>query len=90
MDGRNPLRERQAFVPITPFLKNAAFGPDAISVMSTAFVDVCKVLEASGRSDVAKEVIAATIIQLAQRNETDPIVLREMTLSELGVSRLPE
>ena len=75
---------------ITPFLKNTAFGPEAISAMSRAFEDVCKAVEASGRSDVAKETIAATIIQVAQRNETDPIVLREMTLSELGLSRLPE
>ena len=77
-------------MPIKPFLKNAVFGPDAISVMGIAFVDVCNFLETSGRSDIPKENIAAIIIQLAQRNETDPIVLREMTLSQLGLSRLPE
>jgi len=75
-------------VPIRPFLKDAAFGPDAISAMSTAYEDVCKALEDSGRSDVTKEVIAATIIQVAQDNEIDPTVLREMALSELGSSRL--
>ena len=75
-------------VPIRPFLKNAAFGPEVISAMSAAFEDVCK--EASGHSNVTKETIAAKIIQLAQGGETDPIILRETTLSELGLSPSPE
>jgi len=75
-------------VPIRPFLKNAAFGPEVISAMSAAFEDVCK--EASGHSNVTKETIAAKIIQLAQGGETDPIILREMMLSELGLSQSPE
>jgi len=75
-------------VPIKPFLKNAAFGPEVISAMSAAFEDVCK--EASGHSNVTKETIAAKIIQLAQGGETDPIILRETTLSELGLSQSPE
>jgi hypothetical protein len=75
-------------MPISPFLKDGAFGPDVTSIMGTAFEDVCKALEMSGRPDVAKEIIAAKIIQLARGGETDPIVLREMVLSELGLSRL--
>jgi hypothetical protein len=56
--------------------------------MGTAFEDVCKVLEMLGRSDVTKEIIATKIIELARGGETDPIVLREMVLSELGLSRV--
>ena len=77
-------------VPIRPFIKEIAFGPEVISVMGTAFEDVCKALEVSGRSDVSKELIATKIIQLARGGETDPVVLREMVLSELGLSRLRE
>ena len=73
-------------MPIRPFLKDAAFGPDAIVAMSATLEEVCKVLEASGRSDVSREAIATTIIALARGGETDPVVLREMTLSELGLS----
>jgi len=64
------------------------FSPDVISVMATAFEVVCKALEASGRSDITKETIAAKIIELARGGETDPVVLREMALSEFGLSRL--
>src|SRR5438874_1904571 len=85
-DGASVRPER--VVPIRPFLKNAAFGPEVISAMSAAFEDVCK--EASGHSNVTKETIAAKIIQLAQGGETDPIILREMMLSELGLSQSPE
>ena len=73
-------------MPIRPFLKDAAFGPDAIVAMSATLEEVCKVLEASGRSDVSREAIATTIIALARGGETDPVVLHEMTLSELGLS----
>jgi hypothetical protein len=73
-------------VPITPFLGDAVFGPDALSVMSAAFEDVCKAVEVSGRSDVTKEMIASLIIELARRGETDPIAMREMVLRELGLS----
>jgi len=75
-------------VPIRPFIKEGAFGPDAISVMATAFEDACKALEASGRADITKETIATKIIELARGGEADPIVLREMALSEFGLSRL--
>jgi hypothetical protein len=73
-------------VPITPFLGDAVFGPDALSVMSAAFEDVCQAVEVSGRSDVTKEMIATRIIHLATRGETDPVALREAVLSELGLS----
>jgi hypothetical protein len=75
-------------VPIRPYLKEGAFGPDVISVMATAFEDVCKALAASGRSDITKETVAIKVIELARSGETDPVVLREMVLSEFGLSRL--
>jgi len=55
--------------------------------MAAAFEDVCKALEAVGRS-VAKDRIAAKVIDLAREGESDPAVLREMALSEFGLSGL--
>jgi len=81
------LRKEQV-MPIRPFLKGAIFDPEIVSVMGTAFEDVCKALEASGRTDVTKEIVAIKIIQLARGGETHPIVLREKVLSELGLLRL--
>jgi len=88
--GRQGLSkgEERHLVPIRPFIKNGAFSPDIISVMAIAFEDVCKALDVSGRSDITKETIATEIIDLARGGETDPVVLREMTLSEFGLSRL--
>jgi hypothetical protein len=75
-------------VPIRIFLKDAVFSPEVISAMNAAFEDVCK--EVFGRSDISKETVAAMIIELARRGEADPVVLREMMLGELGLSRSPE
>jgi hypothetical protein len=75
-------------VPIRPYIKEGAFGPEAVSAMATAFDDACTALTASARTDIAKETIAAKVIELARGGETDPIVLREMVLSELGLSRV--
>jgi hypothetical protein len=75
-------------VPIRPYLKEGAFGPEVVDAMATAFSDLCKTLEASGRSDLSKELIATKIIELARAGETDPVVLREMASSELGISRM--
>jgi hypothetical protein len=88
--GRQGLSkgEEQHLVSITPFIKDGAFGPDVISVMATAFEDLCKTIEVSGRSDITKETIAAKIIELARGGEADPVVLRGMALSQFGLSRL--
>ena len=73
---------------IRAFIEDGAFGPEVISVMAAAFEDVCKALDVSGRSDVTKETIATKIIELVRGGETDPVVLREMVLSEFGLSGL--
>jgi hypothetical protein len=56
--------------------------------MTVAFDDVCKALDAAGRSDVTKDTIAVKIIDLARAGETDSVVLYEMALSEFGISGL--
>jgi hypothetical protein len=85
-DRASRTGEEQHLVPIRPFIKDGAFGPDVISVMAAAFEDVCKAIDVSGRSDVTKETMATKIIELARGGEADPVVLREMALSEFGLS----
>ncbi len=77
-------------MPIRIYLKEAVFGPEVISIMSTVFENICKTLEVSARTDVTKETIATKVIQLARSGETDPIGLHKKVLSELGLSQLPE
>jgi hypothetical protein len=80
-------KREERLVPIGRFLEDAVFGPELVSAMGRAFEDVGAALDAAGRSDVAKETVADMIIHLARRGETDPIVLRDKVLSELGLSR---
>src|ERR1700733_1437725 len=55
-------------MPITPFLRHEAFGPEQIELMSAAFLDACAELGLeNGRADPTTQLVAARIIELAQR-----------------------
>ena len=73
---------------ISAYLKDGAYGPEAIAAMAAAFDDVCKAVEAAGRSDVTRDTLALKIIDLARGGENDAVVLREMALTELGLADL--
>ena len=60
-------------MPVTPFLRNQAFDPEAIRAMSAAFAKACASLGLSDRTDPMTELLARHIIESAQRgirNET--------------------
>jgi hypothetical protein len=61
-------------------LKNRAFGPDEIKVLTTAYEDALRALRLTNRADPATEIIAKKIIELAQRGERDPVQLRERAI----------
>jgi hypothetical protein len=61
-------------------LKNGAFGPDEIKVLTTAYEEALRALRLKGRSDPATEMIAKKIIELAQRGERDPVRLRKYAI----------
>ena len=65
-------------------LKNRAFGPDGIKVLTTAYEDALRALRLTNRSDPATEIIAKKIIELAQRGERDPVRLRERAIQGLS------
>lgn len=54
-------------MPITPFLRNHAFDPEQLEVMSGAFLDACSKLGLTDRTDAATALVAGRIIDLAQR-----------------------
>ncbi|HEU0175939.1 MAG TPA: hypothetical protein VFV58_16870 [Blastocatellia bacterium] len=54
-------------MPITPFLHNQAFDPDAIEEMSSAFVKACANLGLANKPDQMTELVARHIIEAAQR-----------------------
>ena len=71
-------------VPIRPLLKNHAFGPDEIRVLTTAFEDTLRTLRLTNRADPVAEIIAKKIIELAQQGERDPVQLREHAIGFLS------
>jgi hypothetical protein len=65
-------------------LKNGAFGPDEIEVLTTAYEEALRALGLKDRADPATEMIAKKIIELAQRGERDPVRLREHAIRSLS------
>ena len=64
-------------MPIYRLLKDSAFGPDEIKVLSSAFEAALRDLNLVDRADPATELVAKRIIELAQQGERDPLRLRE-------------
>jgi hypothetical protein len=71
-------------VPIRPLLKDHAFGPDEIRVLTTAFEDTLRTLRLTNRGDPVTEIIARKIIELAAQGERDPVRLRERAIDAVS------
>lgn len=70
---------------ILPFLKEqAVFEPDAVSAMSAAFDEICRLLGLPDNATRERETIAVRIIELARRGERDVKRLSERVLREAG------
>jgi hypothetical protein len=69
---------------IYPLLKDSAFGPEEIKVLTTAYEDTLRTLRLADRADPAAEIIAKKIIEFAQRGERDPLRLRERAIESLS------
>ena len=82
----NPVLPRQRpLMPITPFLKNQAFGPDQIPAINEAFLKACARLGLSDRTDPATELVASKVIHIAQSGVRNPSELCRRVLVEFGV-----
>lgn len=70
-------------MPLTPYLKEAAFEPKAIEAMNAAFGALCKSLQLINRDDPITEIVARKIIDIARTGELDPERLHDLVLLEL-------
>ena len=70
-------------MPIIRFLEYEAFGPEDISVITTAFEGALSALQLVNRADPLTELVAKRIIECAQTGERDPIRLRDCALKLL-------
>jgi hypothetical protein len=63
--------------------KNKAFEPEAITMMTRAYADVCRTLGLSDRDHPEANAVAQKVVEFAQRGERDPVRLREHVLAAL-------
>ena len=71
-------------MPITRLLQDTAFGPDEIAVLVAAYEDALRALSLVNRTDLATEMVAKKIIELAKQGERDPIRLRKRVIEALS------
>ena len=67
-------------------LQRAAFTPEDIAPMVTAYEDCLRILELADRTDPVTEIIAKKIIEIRQTGERDPVQIRRLALEHIGVS----
>jgi hypothetical protein len=75
-------------MPITRLLQDTAFGPDEIAVLVAAYEDALRALSLVNRTDLATEMVAKKIIELAKQGQRDPVRLRERVIEAVS-SRPP-
>jgi hypothetical protein len=69
-------------LPIRRFLDGQAFEPEMISTMSEVLERVCAKLDLTMKDDPATRLVAAKIIEVAQRGIKDPVRMGAMVLEE--------
>jgi hypothetical protein len=70
-------------VPVTPFLSGTTFDPETWRILGVAFEMTCVALGLSDRGDLANEVVAKALIDLAKDGERNPDLLCERAVEKL-------
>ena len=68
---------------VYPLFRNEAFEPEAIVRMTSVYTDVCHLLGLSDDDHRKANMVAAKVIEFAQRGARDPILLRDCVLEAL-------
>jgi hypothetical protein len=64
--------------------KNRPFEPEAITVLSAAYADICRALGLHDGDRSETDAVARKVIEFAQRGVNDRARLREQVLQELS------
>ena len=67
---------------IAPFLRNQAFGPEALEAMTLAYQNACRALGLTDREDRRQELVAKQVIKFAQTGVRTPSALYMLTMIE--------
>jgi hypothetical protein len=76
-------------VPIGLYLKEVVFDPDTTKLLGIVFERTCQSLKLAERTDLATELVAKKIIDLARNGERDPDQLYQRILKEFDGQRSP-
>jgi hypothetical protein len=71
-------------MPISQFLGNSKFDPETKRIMGLAFEMTRLALGLADRGDIANELIAKRIIELAKADERNPDLLCESAVKEFS------
>lgn len=63
--------------------RNKAFEPEAITMMTSAYADVCRTLDRNDAAHPGNNAIAKKVIEFAQCGERDAARLRDSVLRAL-------
>jgi hypothetical protein len=74
-------------MPLTRYLIDGVFEPEAIKVMVAAFEAARRTLGLIDRDDPFVEIVARKVIEIAQTGERDPETLRDLALLSLTTKR---
>ena len=69
-------------------IKESAFGPDQIKVMTEAYEAALKSLHLKAGTHPINEIIAKKIVSIVQADEHDPKRICARTITELGIQDL--
>jgi hypothetical protein len=73
---------------ILPFIRlRSDFDDEATRIMGEAFDSACGEIPDTETLTITHEVIAKRIIEAARKGERDPVRLRDIALSALGIGR---
>jgi hypothetical protein len=63
--------------------RNRPFDPETITMMTSAYADICRTLDLGEQDSRSADTVAKTVIEFAQRGERDPARLRRWVLQAL-------
>jgi hypothetical protein len=79
-------------MPLTPYLKDAAFDPAGIEVLNKAFTAVCDQLQLAKRDDPFTAIVARMVIDAGRLAPHDADRIRQLVMLALKdqIQRCPE
>lgn len=70
-------------MPLTPYLGDSAFDPEAVEAMAAAFERARESLKLTDRNDPLIEIVARAVIEVGSTGERNPTRIHDAVLGKL-------